>query len=69
MKIIFESEASHMWTKTIKWMNKKLAPLRAKNDVTHAIQRKLYKRMNNKQIKSDCDVKKHSSKNSGNASK
>ena len=27
-------------------MNKKLAPLRAKNDVTHAIQLKLHERMN-----------------------
>ena len=29
-------------------MNKKLAPLRAKNDVTHAIQLKLHERMTKK---------------------
>ena len=29
-------------------MNKKLAPLRAKNDVTHAIQLKLHERINKK---------------------
>ena len=29
-------------------MNKKLAPLRAKNDVTHAIQLKLHERMKKK---------------------
>ena len=29
-------------------MNKKLAPLRAKNDVTHALQLKLHERMNKK---------------------
>ena len=31
-------------------MNKKLAPLRAKKDVTHATQLKLHERMNKKQI-------------------
>ena len=31
-------------------MNKKLATLRAKNDVTHAFQLKLHERMNKKQI-------------------
>ena len=35
---------------------KKLAPLRAKNDVTHALQLKLHERMNKKQIWSGCDV-------------
>ena len=36
-------------TKTlITQMNKKLAPLRAKNDVTHAVQLKLHERMKKK---------------------
>ena len=37
-------------------MNKKLAPLKAKNDVTHAIQLKLHERLNKKQIWSGCNV-------------
>ena len=37
-------------------MNKKLAPLRAENDVTHAPQLKLHERMNKRQIWSGCDV-------------
>ena len=35
---------------------KKIAPLRAKNDVAHALQLKLHERMNKKQILSGCDV-------------
>ena len=31
-------------------MKKQLAPLKAKNDVTHALQLKLHERMNKKQI-------------------
>ena len=48
-------------------MNKKLAPLRAKNDVTHAIQLKLHERMNKVAVTSygrnknhDDEIKKHS---------
>ena len=47
-------------------MNKKLAPLRAKNDVTHAIQLKLHERMNKSGCESygrnknhDDEIKKH----------
>ena len=35
---------------------KKIAQLRAKNDVTHALQMKLHERMNKKQMGSGCDV-------------
>ena len=48
-------------------MNKTLAPLRAKNDVTHAIQLKLHERMNKKvavtsygRNKNHDEIKKHS---------
>ena len=49
-------------------MNKKLAPLRAKNDVTHAIQLKLHERMKKKVAVTsygrnknhDDEIKKHS---------
>ena len=48
-------------------MNKKLAPLTAKNDVTHALQLKLRERMNKKWLTSygrnknlDDEIKKHS---------
>ena len=37
-------------------MSKRLAPLRAKNDVTNAFQLKLLEPMNKKQILSACDV-------------
>ena len=40
-----------MTKKLITRMNKKTALLRAKNDVTHAIQLKLHERTNKKQIK------------------
>ena len=43
-------------TNLITRMEKKPAPLRVKNDVTHAIQLKLHERMNNKHILSDYDV-------------
>ena len=58
-------------------MQKKLARLRAKIDVAHAIQLKLHERMNKKQIVTsygcnknhDNEIKKNSLKNSGSDSK
>ena len=43
-------------TNQIPWIVKKLAPLRTKNDVSHAPQLKLHERMNKRQIWSGCDV-------------
>ena len=43
-EVIFKSEASHVWPKTCSREWKKIASLRAKNDVSHAIQLKLHKR-------------------------
>ena len=40
-----------MTKNSITRMNKKLAPLRAKNDVTHAVQLKLHERMNKKWLR------------------
>ena len=61
-------------------MNKKLAPLRVQNDVTHAIQLKLHERMKKSRFeviivtsygrnKNLNEIKKHNRKNSGNDSK
>ena len=48
--VIFECEVSRVNKNLITRMKKKLAPLRAKNDVTHAVQLKLQERMNKRQI-------------------